>query len=282
MLFDAAGRGHKSGVQLLLDEGANIEAINKNGDTALNVAVSRVGHPTTQVLLEYHANPKHSNFHGSTALHLAVASPSISIARSLLEAGANVNATDNDGQSPLHRTVIEGEEVHERILRLLIDHTAQVEIQDNDGNTPLHYSVFHKRPKMVRILLGAKANLRTSNWKGQTPYEIAQWLPLCGNGATHETLFEIKRFIKRRRSRFYRRQRHDSESTSRVLDRCGSIIKVVLLMSFQCPCWSNTQRAESSILTSQRPIRNILWYIGDLLSTHIRIFKFSLTTGSSN
>ena len=50
----------------------------------------------------------------------------MSIARSLLEAGANVDPTDNDGQSPLHRTVIEGEEVHERILRLLIDHTAQV------------------------------------------------------------------------------------------------------------------------------------------------------------
>ena len=124
LLFDAAGRGHKSGVQLLLDEGANIEAINKNGDTALNFAVSRVGHSTTQVLLEYHADPRHSNFHGSTALNSAVASPSISIARSLLEAGANVDATDNDGQSPLHRTVIEREEVHERILRLLIDHTA--------------------------------------------------------------------------------------------------------------------------------------------------------------
>ncbi|KAK3169469.1 hypothetical protein OEA41_008852 [Lepraria neglecta] len=147
LLFDAAGRGHKSGVQLLLDEGANIEAINKNGDIALNVAVSRVGHSATQVLLEYHANPRHSNFHGSTALHLAVASPSMSIARSLLEAGANVDATDNDGQSPLHRTVIEGEEVHERILRLLIDHTAQVEIQDNDGNTPLHYAVLHERLK---------------------------------------------------------------------------------------------------------------------------------------
>jgi tetratricopeptide (TPR) repeat protein len=67
-LIAAAGRGESAAIQPLLDKGANIEARNGDGETALILAAKYFWTGTVKVLLEKGANIEAKNNGGATAL----------------------------------------------------------------------------------------------------------------------------------------------------------------------------------------------------------------------
>lgn len=104
------------GVRFLLDHGADINAKNQKGDTALLVAATEGARPTLfRFLLERGANPNASNADGNTALLQTAArfgpdpdSPdpqgekdAIASIRLLLAHGAGINAKNKAGQTAL-------------------------------------------------------------------------------------------------------------------------------------------------------------------------------------
>lgn len=88
-------------VQMLLAAGANLEARNDLGATALMTAVQARNRPLALALLASGANARAADQGNFTALHSAVNDEDLELVEALLQAGADMNARDTFGASPL-------------------------------------------------------------------------------------------------------------------------------------------------------------------------------------
>jgi ankyrin repeat protein len=114
----AAFFGHKSGVQVLVARGAEVDAVDKSrfANTPLDAAVAANHLEVVKVLLQNHASVNVRAAAGHTPLHKAAMNGNVEIAKLLLEGGADVNATDDAGKTPLEYA---GEKDHPEVASLL-------------------------------------------------------------------------------------------------------------------------------------------------------------------
>src|SRR5215217_3529929 len=90
-LSDAAKRVDREGVRRLIKEGANVNALEGDGSTALLWAAYRDDGETADLLLKAGAKPNIANDLGATPLWAAAQNSSEAMVRRLLQAGADPN-----------------------------------------------------------------------------------------------------------------------------------------------------------------------------------------------
>ncbi|KAF3037964.1 hypothetical protein E8E12_006381 [Didymella heteroderae] len=103
LLSVAAACGHFEIAKILLEAGAQINAVSKDkGETALHVAVKGGRHDILGLLLEHRADVEAKTTHtGATPLHYAAtASGSLALVMKLLKFGARYDVRDTQGQTP--------------------------------------------------------------------------------------------------------------------------------------------------------------------------------------
>ena len=181
-LFRAVNSGREDIVQLLIEEGADIDARGPSELTALMLAVKDQHDSVTKVLLEKGADTAATDESGWTALHQAAHTPGREIAASLLlKHGAAVNATCDFGQSPLH---IATEQRNNAMIRLLVsNYNANLELQDSVSRTPLHLAIEDTRlgrSAVVTLLLELGADINAKNDKDQDALAAAKQLQAPG------------------------------------------------------------------------------------------------------
>ncbi|OXU31849.1 hypothetical protein TSAR_016758 [Trichomalopsis sarcophagae] len=145
-------------------------------------------HVIAQILLENGANVDAVDIGGSTALHIAVDTKDEKLAKVLIEAGAQVNARDEYGNTPLHVLLLTAQEDCcnedrlERMAALLIDRGVNVDEQNDNQETPLHFALFRGNPVIVNLLLDHNAALSTlwHTQKGSLPFLHES--PACNYG----------------------------------------------------------------------------------------------------
>ncbi len=128
-------------MRLLLQAGADVNARDREGNTALLVVLAdnRMGFEplsVVQFLLEQGADATARNLAGETPLTLALGNSCrqpAALARALLRAGVDVNAADNQGRTALLRAVWAYHD--EGVLRVLLAAGADVNASDQEGNT---------------------------------------------------------------------------------------------------------------------------------------------------
>jgi len=166
-LIQAAYKGHKDIVQILLECGANIDHQANDGWTALMLA-ARYGHKdVVQILLENGASIDHQSKDGfgNTALMLATKYGYKDIVQILLENGANIDHRDKDGWTALYYATGNG---HKDIVQILLDNGANINHQDNDGFTALMWAAFWGKKDEVQLLLDRGANTKLKDKYGDT------------------------------------------------------------------------------------------------------------------
>jgi len=140
-------------VKLLLDRGANIEAVQNDGHTPL-FAAAHYGHlETLQYLVKRGADTKHRNDLGQTALHLVAhkcKKHSEEIIGFLVEHGIEIDEGDSKGYSALNFACYFG---RPDTMRCLLELGANVEFKGGAGFTPLLSATIGVRPKIMRSLL---------------------------------------------------------------------------------------------------------------------------------
>ncbi|WGU93203.1 ankyrin repeat domain-containing protein [Paenibacillus dendritiformis] len=192
-LIEAAGRGQTDTVLALIREGADINATNASGRTAILAAVHGRHAGTVRALIELGAdlnkqdqrrdNPllhagaeglldmvrlllgagadtRRTNRFGGTALIPAAERGHIAVVEELLtHSDVDVNHINNLGWTALLEAIIlsDGGATHQRIVKLLLDHGADPRIADNDGVTPLEHAAKRRYREIEKLLAEAIA-----------------------------------------------------------------------------------------------------------------------------
>jgi len=123
-------------------------------------------------LLEHGADVNAAQGDGMTALHWAVTNQDVDEARSLIYAGANVHATTRlNAVTPLWLAAQTGDAV---MVYTLLDNKAAADAANGDGVTPLMIASASGNPDVVHILIerGANPNAAEKTY-GQTPLMFA-------------------------------------------------------------------------------------------------------------
>lgn len=202
-LIDAVKNGDVEAVKSALNAGANVDAADKDGRTALHLAsfeghlgvvtalfaakadvnakdnndvtalryASTEGHTgVVEALLAAKAdvNAKEKLF-GSTALHYASGNGDIGIVNALLAAKIEVNATGDEGKTALHTASYWGQF---EVVKLLIAAGADVDASDKYGDTALMTASEKGHDDIVKLLLDSGAKVNTANKDNLTTSEL--------------------------------------------------------------------------------------------------------------
>ncbi|RDW77988.1 hypothetical protein BP5796_05840 [Coleophoma crateriformis] len=216
----AASEGHEAVVKLLLEKGAEIEAKITYGRTALSGGHEAV----VKLLLEKGAEIEAKDTHGQTALSYATNWGHEAIVKLLLEKGAEIEAKDSeDGRTPFMYAAREG---HEAVVKLLLEKGAEIEAKDSeDGWTPLMYAAKRGQEAVVKLLLEKGAEIEAKDTDGRTALSYAtEW----GHEAVVKLLLEkgaeseVKDSRDGRTPLMYAAERGQEAVVERLMDEGGN------------------------------------------------------------
>jgi ankyrin repeat protein len=156
---DAAMKGDIEAVRALLKDGADVNAAQGDGMTALHWAAEAGDIELVGMLLYAGANPQGvTRLGGYTPLHLASKAGRARVVAGLLEAGADpVARTTTGGVTPLHFAAVSGSAGS---IEALLAHGAAVDAKESvRGQSPLMLAAALNRVEAVRVLLGNGADV---------------------------------------------------------------------------------------------------------------------------
>ena len=208
-LMMASEAGHTDVVSILLQKGADVNAQDIKGWTAVfyaslfrRVEIRIKQGQLLEELIKSGASINHTDSYGNSGLHLAAKFCNPYGVRTLLEKGANPKILNKDGQMPIHTVVVHGSantvveflpydclEVKDssgrtplllaalegrwEMIGTLISHGANIKARDSRGRTALHLAAFSGHAQVVKELIGAGARLDAKDSRGKTPLDIA-------------------------------------------------------------------------------------------------------------
>jgi len=161
-LFDAAERGCMDLLQRFLDLGASVEARDKAGNIALQIAARSGERKAVGLLLARGSDLHHTNLAGSTALLQATMAERRRVAKILLRAEADPNARNTQGITPLAAAAFNGSD---RMVDMLLQAGADPDHVDRTGKAPIVYAAGRGYTGIVARLLdaGVKVDARYSH-----------------------------------------------------------------------------------------------------------------------
>jgi ankyrin repeat protein len=192
-LHEAAARGHRNVVGLLLAKGVPVDARSNEG-TPLHEAAEWARPAMVKFLLNKKASVRARDGEGKTPLARAarglvpffqLRKPAekkqatrrvLETLRLLLAARPDLRARDNRGQTALHIAASqypgddpEESRCHLVILKLLLKAGLPINAGDNQGYTPLHHAVEGGYADRVALLLAKGARVNARDQFGRTP-----------------------------------------------------------------------------------------------------------------
>ncbi|KAF6157336.1 hypothetical protein GIB67_004274 [Kingdonia uniflora] len=143
----------------LLEQGVDIDAVDKDGLTALHKAVIGKREPVISHLLRKGANPHVRDKNGATPLHYAVQVGALQTVKLLIKYKVDVNVADDEGWTPLHVSI---QSRCRYITKVLLVNGADKTRRTKDGKTPLDISLCYgkdfKSYELAKLLKLVPAN----------------------------------------------------------------------------------------------------------------------------
>ncbi|MEX2473101.1 MAG: ankyrin repeat domain-containing protein [Gemmatimonadota bacterium] len=170
-IADAAQRGDVETVRALVRGGADVNAAQGDGMTALHWAADRGDAELASVLIYAGANPEAGTRIGRyTPLHIAARQARRDVVEVLLGAGASpVARTTNSGATPFHLAAASGDP---EIVSAMLEYGADPDITEGVwGQTPLIFAASNNRTEAIRVLLAAGADPN----KSARSVDVTEW-----------------------------------------------------------------------------------------------------------
>ncbi|CAK9297990.1 unnamed protein product [Gordionus sp. m RMFG-2023] len=175
----AATCGHANLIKLFADRGANLLALNADGNMPYDMCEEELALD----ILETEMSNK-----GITQEDIDIARtfPEKLMLNDLIqtkESGLSLEVRDSRGISPLHIASANG---YLSAVEFLLENDVHVNCQDNDLWTPLHAASFWGQPLIIECLINKDADIEAKNKDGETPIDI------CEDPEIKERLLDIK------------------------------------------------------------------------------------------
>lgn len=153
-------------VETLINRGANVNALEKDGSSPLHNVRSL---SIAKCLVDHGADVFACNFLGNSPLHCAY---SVHIAEYLLERGAKINATNLKGYTPLHLA----KNIY--IAQLLVENGADIHAVSKEGRTVLHSvaesdSFFTETADLIHYFIEKGIDPNRTDTKGNTALKLS-------------------------------------------------------------------------------------------------------------
>eukprot|EP00105_Crassostrea_gigas_P032335 XP_011455301.2 PREDICTED: uncharacterized protein LOC105347792 [Crassostrea gigas] len=173
----------KKTVQILLDNGADINSRTEDGRSPLYIACQNGHDSTVKLLLRNGADINSCNHDGTSPLYVAYQQGHDSTVKILLSNGADkiINLCTKDGASPLYTACQNG---HDSTVELFLRNGADINLCKEDGASPLYIACQNGHASTVELLLGKGADINFCKQDGASPRYIA-----CQNG--HDSIVEL-------------------------------------------------------------------------------------------
>ena len=169
-LARAAVLGATDVARILIEHGARVNVrFAKVNHLPLHAAAAHGFLPLIQLLLENGADVEARDASGFTPLLDAAEQGRTQAIRLLFNAGAKIDTTNTVGRSALWLAAARG---HVESVAYLLNHNANPLLAAADGQTPLHIAAFNGRPIALRVILDRKPALKISSRVG-TPLHCA-------------------------------------------------------------------------------------------------------------
>ena len=158
---DAAMKGDKAAVRMLIAQKADVNAPQVDGATALHWAIYRDDEELVDLLIRSGANVKAVNRDGVTPLAMASLYGKPAMILKLLKAGADASEVGPNGQTPLMLAARNG---NPDAVRVLIEGGAKVNARETiRGTTALMWAAEQKHPAAVKALLAGGADFKAKS-----------------------------------------------------------------------------------------------------------------------
>lgn len=184
---NAARLGNAILLQPLLDKGADINAVNKKGKTALHYVAKKYANKkeyaeALTILLSHKAIAvEKKSQSGKAALHFAAKKGNIECLKALKQlkpdinfntpiSARNIKGKVNVSHTPLHLAVIG---CHTHVVDYLLSNKADVNAMSNDSTTPFHLAAERGDTAIAQKLLDYDANCRAKTLSKAEPIHFA-------------------------------------------------------------------------------------------------------------
>ncbi|KAI9829813.1 MAG: hypothetical protein M1826_005390 [Phylliscum demangeonii] len=168
----AVSYNHPAIVRLLVQTKTfDADAQDGSGWTALLIASSlRDGDELVDLFLSKGADVNAKNFSGQTALHFCASKNNLEVARTLIRHKASTRIKDKRDQLPIHRAAAVGSAP---MTQLLIDHKSPLNATDSAGHTALHHAISEGHGDTAMLLLRAGAESDKQDTDGKLAIQLA-------------------------------------------------------------------------------------------------------------
>ncbi|GAB5588204.1 hypothetical protein Unana1_03104 [Umbelopsis nana] len=158
-------------ILLLIAEGADIEAKNGDGLTALHYYTSIGQVDAIHLLLNYGCNIESRDLSGHNALHYAAAHNQAESMKILLDNGLDPYIGNSTDYTAFHQSAQIG---NEKMMKVLLDSGFNVDTKGGpDRMTALLFAILHSNLKVVQFLLAHGASVNTIDNRGRTSLHYA-------------------------------------------------------------------------------------------------------------
>jgi len=169
-LADAAEKQDKASIRTLLQTGADVNAAQVDGTTALHWATYNDDAETVALLVKAGANVNAMNRYGVPPLAEACTNGNAAIVKLLLDAGADANATMKGGETVLMLAARAG---NVEAIKALLARDATTKTRERMGQTALMWAAAEGHTDVVRELMKAGADMNAKLDSGFTPFFFA-------------------------------------------------------------------------------------------------------------
>ncbi|XP_063912691.1 ankyrin-3-like [Zophobas morio] len=151
-------------INLLIQKGVDVNAQNKYGTTALQLACKNGVYGNTEILLEYDASIKITDENNQSALHYALESEADNqcVIKLLIEKGIDINTRSENGTTALQLACKKG--VYD-LVDMLLEFGASVNTLDKCNNNALHYGLWARgdNRRILKLLIEKGVDIRVQN-----------------------------------------------------------------------------------------------------------------------
>ena len=153
----ACANGHIETVKVLLNTHCDVNAVNKDGCTALFLATQNKHLQVVKMLVKRGVDVNIASNAGFSPLHVAADTSQVEVVRCLLEVkSANIDAVTKHGDTPL---MLAMHVRNEAIIKHLLDAGALPEVQNEAGTSSTHLATMEKNASVMNAVMKVTDNV---------------------------------------------------------------------------------------------------------------------------